>query len=227
MDQDAVTKNYVDQAATGTLLTPLSIANGGTGSETGVGGWSIATASTALPSATSLDVDMELGFDYRLDWFGMEISEIARQTVNVYESGAWVESASAYHSSFESISEGANDWTIAKDSDSATSTTGVFRAVRTGNDPDHHPDVGWGTVTVKQSDHASIRTNFSAERHHWSGSSLSYEAISSERAAAGVATKFRFINLPFPHYSNPTGAPSLFTAGYYVVWKIANGNPTS
>jgi hypothetical protein len=41
-DQDAATKNYVDQAALGVLTTPLSIANGGTGAST------IATARIAM-----------------------------------------------------------------------------------------------------------------------------------------------------------------------------------
>lgn len=45
LDQDAATKNYVDQAVTGSLGSPISIANGGTGSTTA------AAALTALGAA--------------------------------------------------------------------------------------------------------------------------------------------------------------------------------
>lgn len=49
-DQDAATKNYVDQAALGVLTTPLSIANGGTAAATA------AAARTSLGVAIDVDV---------------------------------------------------------------------------------------------------------------------------------------------------------------------------
>jgi len=47
VDQDAATKNYVDQAALGSLTTPLSIANGGT------------AAATAAAARTSLGLEID------------------------------------------------------------------------------------------------------------------------------------------------------------------------
>jgi hypothetical protein len=234
VDQDAATKNYVDQIVTGTASLPLSVANGGTGGTSGGGGWAVVTAATALPASNSLEVDMDLGFDYRIEWFGMNIDEKGYMRGQVYEAGAWQDLAGNYYNTYTNISEEAAAIQSAREIvDAKVANEGVFRTAVTDGNAADVTDTGRGSLTLIQPDNANVRTFFLGERHRLEGNAPhgtystgvlahEWERVSAERTDPARATKFRLIHDLY----SPNPAP-VFTAGYYVVWKCANGNSTS